>query len=175
MSWRHTGVIARTACQRFQMKKRLKFGRVSHLDSLTLSLVFVHRSYVFVAWVAESGHDLSQAMAIACIGDQDWPEQWPELLPSLAGCLSSDDAGLVNGAVRCISFLSDSFATDNIAALVEALFPPLLAIIEGSHGHGPRTRMRSLHIVEKMLSCMHLRLGDSSTKVRVSTCVAGQI
>uniref|UniRef100_A0A0E0PWB1 Importin N-terminal domain-containing protein n=1 Tax=Oryza rufipogon TaxID=4529 RepID=A0A0E0PWB1_ORYRU len=73
-------------------------------------------------------------MAVAAIGQQDWPEDWPELLPYLLKLISDQSNGCgVRGALRCLALLSDDLDDTCIPKLVPELFPSLYSIISSPH------------------------------------------
>uniref|UniRef100_A0A0E0HNZ0 Importin N-terminal domain-containing protein n=1 Tax=Oryza nivara TaxID=4536 RepID=A0A0E0HNZ0_ORYNI len=73
-------------------------------------------------------------MAVAAIGQQDWPEDWPELLPYLLKLISDQSNGCgVHGALRCLALLSDDLDDTCIPKLVPELFPSLYSIISSPH------------------------------------------
>uniref|UniRef100_A0A0E0LAD0 Importin-7/11-like TPR repeats domain-containing protein n=1 Tax=Oryza punctata TaxID=4537 RepID=A0A0E0LAD0_ORYPU len=73
-------------------------------------------------------------MAVAAIGQQDWPEDWPELLPYLLKLISDQTNGYgVRGALRCLALLSDDLDDTCIPKLVPELFPSLYSIISSPH------------------------------------------
>uniref|UniRef100_A0A453RB64 Importin N-terminal domain-containing protein n=1 Tax=Aegilops tauschii subsp. strangulata TaxID=200361 RepID=A0A453RB64_AEGTS len=73
-------------------------------------------------------------MAVAAIGQNDWPEDWPELLPFLLKLIGDQSNGNgVRGALRCLALLSDDLDDTCIPKLVPELFPSLYRIISSPH------------------------------------------
>uniref|UniRef100_K3Y513 Importin N-terminal domain-containing protein n=1 Tax=Setaria italica TaxID=4555 RepID=K3Y513_SETIT len=74
------------------------------------------------------------SMAVAAIGQQDWPEDWPELLPLLLNLITDQNNGNgVRGALRCLALLSDDLDDTCVPKLVPELFPSLYRIISSPH------------------------------------------
>lgn len=70
-------------------------------------------------------------MAIASIGEFDWPKEWPTLFRDLVACLRlTTEPLLVHGAVRCLSFFveKDCIGTDHSVELTSGIAADLLAI-----------------------------------------------
>uniref|UniRef100_M8AJJ7 Importin-9 n=1 Tax=Aegilops tauschii TaxID=37682 RepID=M8AJJ7_AEGTA len=108
-------------------------------------------------------------MAVAAIGQNDWPEDWPELLPFLLkligdqsngngefhGCCYPESFGVlsmaVRGALRCLALLSDDLDDTCIPKLVPELFPSLYRIISSPHRLFMETMQHVLTHFEKQL------------------------
>uniref|UniRef100_A0A0D3GF90 Importin-9 central HEAT repeats domain-containing protein n=1 Tax=Oryza barthii TaxID=65489 RepID=A0A0D3GF90_9ORYZ len=94
-------------------------------------------------------------MAVAAIGQQDWPEDWPELLPYLLKLISDQSNGCgVRGALRCLALLSDDLDDTCIPKLVPELFPSLYSIISSPHLYENSLRAKALAIVHSCISML---------------------
>uniref|UniRef100_A0A0E0LAC8 Importin N-terminal domain-containing protein n=1 Tax=Oryza punctata TaxID=4537 RepID=A0A0E0LAC8_ORYPU len=94
-------------------------------------------------------------MAVAAIGQQDWPEDWPELLPYLLKLISDQTNGYgVRGALRCLALLSDDLDDTCIPKLVPELFPSLYSIISSPHLYENSLRAKALAIVHSCISML---------------------
>ncbi|KAG8075997.1 hypothetical protein GUJ93_ZPchr0006g45271 [Zizania palustris] len=94
-------------------------------------------------------------MAVAAIGQQDWPEDWPELLPYLLKLIGDQSNGCgVCGALRCLALLSDDLDDTCIPKLVPELFPSLYRIISSSHLYENSLRAKALAIVHSCISML---------------------
>ncbi|CAN6236030.1 unnamed protein product [Urochloa humidicola] len=99
------------------------------------------------------------SMAVAAIGQQDWPEDWPELLPLLLKLISDQHNGNgVRGALRCLALLSDDLDDTCVPKLVPELFSSLYRIISSPHLYENYIRAKALAIVH---SCIFM-LGSMS-------------
>ncbi|KAG2574260.1 importin-9-like isoform X3 [Panicum virgatum] len=95
------------------------------------------------------------SMAVAAIGQQDWPEDWPELLPLLLKLISDQNNGNgVRGALRCLALLSDDLDDTCIPKLVPELFPSLYRIISSPHLYENSLRAKALAIVHSCISML---------------------
>ncbi|RLM65862.1 importin-9 isoform X2 [Panicum miliaceum] len=95
------------------------------------------------------------SMAVAAIGQQDWPEDWPELLPLLLKLISDQNNGNgVRGALRCLALLSDDLDDTCVPKLVPELFPSLYKIISSPHLYENSLRAKALAIVHSCISML---------------------
>ncbi|CAO2043457.1 unnamed protein product [Urochloa humidicola] len=95
------------------------------------------------------------SMAVAAIGQQDWPEDWPELLPLLLKLISDQNNGNgVRGALRCLALLSDDLDDTCVPKLVPELFPSLYRIISSPHLYENSIRAKALAIVHSCISML---------------------
>jgi hypothetical protein len=95
------------------------------------------------------------SMAVAAIGQQDWPEDWPELLPLLLKLISDQNNGNgVRGALRCLALLSDDLDDTCVPKLVPELFPSLYKIISSPHLYENSLRAKALGIVHSCISML---------------------
>ncbi|OEL20715.1 Importin-9 [Dichanthelium oligosanthes] len=95
------------------------------------------------------------SMAVAAIGQQDWPEDWPELLPLLLKLISDQNNGNgVRGALRCLALLSDDLDDTCVPKLVPELFPSLYRIISSPHLYENSLRAKALAIVHSCISML---------------------
>uniref|UniRef100_A0A453RBS0 Importin N-terminal domain-containing protein n=1 Tax=Aegilops tauschii subsp. strangulata TaxID=200361 RepID=A0A453RBS0_AEGTS len=94
-------------------------------------------------------------MAVAAIGQNDWPEDWPELLPFLLKLIGDQSNGNgVRGALRCLALLSDDLDDTCIPKLVPELFPSLYRIISSPHLYENSLRSKALGIVHSCISML---------------------
>ncbi|KAF0904147.1 hypothetical protein E2562_032418 [Oryza meyeriana var. granulata] len=94
-------------------------------------------------------------MAVAAIGQQDWPEDWPELLPYLLKLIADQSNGCgVRGALRCLALLSDDLDDTCIPKLVPELFPSLYSIISSPHLYENSLRAKALAILHSCISML---------------------
>ncbi|CAN6240623.1 unnamed protein product [Urochloa humidicola] len=95
------------------------------------------------------------SMAVAAIGQQDWPEDWPELLPLLLKLISDQNNGNgVRGALRCLALLSDDLDDTCVPKLVPELFPSLYRIISSPHLYENSIRAKALAIIHSCISML---------------------
>ncbi|WVZ81580.1 hypothetical protein U9M48_028936 [Paspalum notatum var. saurae] len=95
------------------------------------------------------------SMAVAAIGQHDWPEDWPELLPLLLKLISDQNNGNgVRGALRCLALLSDDLDDTCVPKLVPELFPSLYKIISSPHLYENILRAKALAIVHSCISML---------------------
>nr|TKW06163.1 hypothetical protein SEVIR_7G224100v2 [Setaria viridis] len=94
-------------------------------------------------------------MAVAAIGQQDWPEDWPELLPLLLNLITDQNNGNgVRGALRCLALLSDDLDDTCVPKLVPELFPSLYRIISSPHLYENSLRAKALAILHSCISML---------------------
>lgn len=94
-------------------------------------------------------------MAVAAIGQNDWPEDWPELLPFLLKLIGDQSNGNgVRGALRCLALLSDDLDDTCIPKLVPELFLSLYRIISSPHLYENSLRSKALGIVHSCISML---------------------
>ncbi|KAK3132178.1 hypothetical protein QOZ80_6AG0516960 [Eleusine coracana subsp. coracana] len=94
-------------------------------------------------------------MAVAAIGQQDWPEDWPELLPLLLKFIGDQSNGNgVRGALRCLALLSDDLDDTCVPKLVPELFPSLHRIISSPDLYENSLRAKALAIVRSCISML---------------------
>ncbi|KAK3128950.1 hypothetical protein QOZ80_6BG0468780 [Eleusine coracana subsp. coracana] len=94
-------------------------------------------------------------MAVAAIGQQDWPEDWPELLPLLLKFIGDQSNGNgVRGALRCLALLSDDLDDTCVPKLVPELFPSLHRIISSPDLYENSLRAKALAIVHSCISML---------------------
>ncbi|KAL6631269.1 hypothetical protein ACP70R_028119 [Stipagrostis hirtigluma subsp. patula] len=95
------------------------------------------------------------SMAVAAIGQHDWPEDWPELLPLLLRLIGDQSNGNgVRGALRCLALLSDDLDDTCVPKLVPELFPSLYRIISSPHLYENSLRAKALAIVHSCISML---------------------
>ncbi|OQU76224.1 hypothetical protein SORBI_3010G114900 [Sorghum bicolor] len=95
------------------------------------------------------------SMAVAAIGQQDWPEDWPELLPVLLKLIGDQSNGNgVRGALRCLALLSDDLDDTCVPKLVPELFPSLYRIISSPHLYENSLRAKAFAIVHSCISML---------------------
>ncbi|AQL03043.1 ARM repeat superfamily protein [Zea mays] len=95
------------------------------------------------------------SMAVAAIGQQDWPEDWPELLPVLLKLIGDQSNGNeVRGALRCLALLSDDLDDMCVPKLVPELFPSLYRIISSPHLYENSLRAKAFAIVHSCISML---------------------
>ncbi|KAK8449473.1 hypothetical protein SEVIR_7G224100v4 [Setaria viridis] len=95
------------------------------------------------------------SMAVAAIGQQDWPEDWPELLPLLLNLITDQNNGNgVRGALRCLALLSDDLDDTCVPKLVPELFPSLYRIISSPHLYENSLRAKALAILHSCISML---------------------
>ncbi|GJN29036.1 hypothetical protein PR202_gb17226 [Eleusine coracana subsp. coracana] len=95
------------------------------------------------------------SMAVAAIGQQDWPEDWPELLPLLLKFIGDQSNGNgVRGALRCLALLSDDLDDTCVPKLVPELFPSLHRIISSPDLYENSLRAKALAIVHSCISML---------------------
>ncbi|XP_066375650.1 uncharacterized protein [Miscanthus floridulus] len=95
------------------------------------------------------------SMAVAAIGQQDWPEDWPELLPVLLKLIGDQSNGNgVRGALRCLALLSDDLDDTCVPKLVPELFPSLYRIISSPHLYENSLRAKAFTIVHSCISML---------------------
>ncbi|KAL6838613.1 hypothetical protein ACP4OV_031570 [Aristida adscensionis] len=95
------------------------------------------------------------SMAVAAIGQQDWPDDWPELLPLLLRLIGDQSNGNgVCGALRCLALLSDDLDDTCVPKLVPELFPSLYRIISSPHMYENSLRAKALAIVHSCISML---------------------
>ncbi|TVU11657.1 hypothetical protein EJB05_45254 [Eragrostis curvula] len=95
------------------------------------------------------------SMAVAAIGQHDWPEDWPELLPLLLKLIGDQSNGNgVRGALRCLALLSDDLDDTCVPKLVPELFPSLHRIISSPHLYENSLRAKALAIVHSCISML---------------------
>ncbi|KAM0908835.1 hypothetical protein ACQ4PT_015180 [Festuca glaucescens] len=94
-------------------------------------------------------------MAVAAIGQNDWPEDWPELLSFLLKLIGDQSNGNgVRGALRCLALLSDDLDDECIPKLVPELFPSLYIIISSPHLYENPLRAKAVGIVHSCISML---------------------
>uniref|UniRef100_A0ACD6AEW2 Uncharacterized protein n=1 Tax=Avena sativa TaxID=4498 RepID=A0ACD6AEW2_AVESA len=94
-------------------------------------------------------------MAVAAIGQNDWPEDWPELLPFLLKLIADQSNGDgVRGALRCLALLSDDLDDACIPKLVPELFPSLYRIISSPQLYENSLRAKAVGIVHSCISML---------------------
>ncbi|CAM0914131.1 unnamed protein product [Alopecurus aequalis] len=94
-------------------------------------------------------------MAVAAIGQNDWPEDWPELLPFLLRLIGDQSNGNgVRGALRCLALLSDDLDDECIPKLIPELFPSLYRIISSPHLYENSLRAKAVGIVHSCISML---------------------
>lgn len=94
-------------------------------------------------------------MAVAAIGQNDWPEDWPELLSFLLKLIGDQSNGNgVRGALRCLALLSDDLDDECIPKLVPELFPSLYIIISSPHLYENSLRAKAVGIVHSCISML---------------------
>ncbi|XP_030512692.1 importin-9 isoform X1 [Rhodamnia argentea] len=95
------------------------------------------------------------SMAVASIAVYDWPEDWPELLPNLL-MLINDQTNMkrVQGALKCLSLLSEDLDDTVVPTLVPILFPTLHKIVSSPQSYDKHLRAKALSIVYSCVSVL---------------------
>nr|CAB3488054.1 unnamed protein product [Digitaria exilis] len=131
-------------------------GTLPHNYFFPLSVMVVIRQLLLTSLDDSHGKIRTAiSMAVAAIGQQDWPEEWPELLPLLLKLISDQNNGNgVRGALRCLALLSDDLDNTCVPKLVPELFPSLYRIISSPHLYENSLRAKALAIVHSCISML---------------------
>lgn len=93
--------------------------------------------------------------AVAAIAHTDWPDQWPDILPSLVQMISNqNDINAVHGGLRCLASICSDLDDKTAPYLLQAVFPPLHAIVSSSQVYDRASRTKALSVVYSCISML---------------------
>ncbi|GAX82463.1 hypothetical protein CEUSTIGMA_g9890.t1 [Chlamydomonas eustigma] len=93
-------------------------------------------------------------MAIIAIAQSDYPQGWPDLLPTLLNMVKcGEDKGQLNGALRCLTLLSEEVDHEHLQEIAPTLLPALYAIAINSSS-SLTLRVRSIKLLHSMLAML---------------------
>ena len=100
------------------------------------------------------------AAALSIVAGWEWPETWPDFVPNLIDALNSDNANMVDGALRCLKEFSTDINGKFAPEMIQSILPKLLEFMTPNSGATPIMAARSLQI----LTTLTMLISDARAK-----------
>ena len=100
------------------------------------------------------------AAALSIVAGWEWPEIWSDFVPNLIEALNSDNANMVDGALRCLKEFSTDINGKFAPEMIKNILPKLLEFMTPNSGATPIMAARSLQI----LTTLTMLLSDARAK-----------